>query len=393
MTGAITDTAPYRFGSRTADPVSVCYLLIPWLLYLHYGDRRILAQHYDGMKRWIDFLTSCSTDHLLEYSHYGDWAPPITEGLSESIGDSALARNTPGSLVSTGHYYYSATLLERISRVLGRTAEAAAYELLSNQIREAFNAHFWDEAAGGYDTNNQACNTLALYMGLTPENRKARVTENLVRDVEAHDYHLTTGNLCTKYIMEVLTEAGRGDVAFALATQTTYPSWGYMIVNGATTIWERWENATGTGMNSHNHPMYASVGAWFYRALAGIQTHPSGPGFGRFAVKPDVFSGLQYVNASLKTIRGLIESSWHLLNDRISLNVQVPVNSQAEVTIPKRTPKHLLVISESGKLLWTNGEQAGSVDGVLTVWEDAHAVTITIGSGAYHFAVEVVEYQ
>jgi len=155
-----------------------------------------------------------------------------------------------------------------MAEVLGNKVDADLYTSLADKIKEAYNLRFWDETSGGYGSNNQACNSFSLYMGLVPEVRTTRVLANLVRDVvELHDNHLTTGNLCTKYLLEVLTMQGYADVAFNLAVQTTYPSWGFMLANGATTVWERWENKTGSGMNSHNHPML-----WFCGFLV-LQGH------------------------------------------------------------------------------------------------------------------------
>ena len=272
-TGAISDTAPFRWGNRPADPVSVCYLLIPWLLYSHYGDRRTMAEHYGGMKRWVNFLTSCAgEDGIVAYSYYGDWAPPVGEGVAGSIGDSAVSRETPGTLVSTACYAYCARLLGQIGLVLGKRRDAAAYLRLAEEATSDFNRCFWDEEAGGYGGNNQSSNAIALYMGLVPAER---------REEEARDF---------KALVE-----GRPDLAYAIALQETYPSWGHMLAGGATTLWERWEHATGGGMNSHNHPMMGSVGAWFYRVLAGIRAHPGGPGFARFSVRPEIVPGLGWV--------------------------------------------------------------------------------------------------
>ncbi len=379
-TGAISDTAPFHWGSRPADPVSVCYLLIPWLLYQHYGDRRTLEDQYAGMKGWVDYLTSRAPDSIVEYSYYGDWAPPIAEGLAGSMGSSAVALRTPGTLISTAHYYYAAMLFVRIATVLGRDADAAEYQQLAERIYDSFNRHFWDEASGGYGSNNQASNVAALYMRLVPDERKTRVRANIIRDILDHDTHVTTGNLCSKYILEILTESGHGDLAYKLVTQTTYPSWGYMMEHGATTIWERWEQATGAGMNSHNHPMYASVGAWFYRALAGIQLQPDAVGFSRFAIRPIVPEELSSARATLKTVRGEVESAWEASGSGLSLNVRIPAGSQAEVRLPKSRGANQR-LSEGGKPIQPT-------NGILSVQEDAQAFVVTVGSGAYRFTVE-----
>ncbi|MBC8171774.1 MAG: family 78 glycoside hydrolase catalytic domain [Anaerolineae bacterium] len=386
--GTITDTAPYRWGVRPADPVSVCYLLIPWLLYCHYGDRHVLQTHYPGMKQWVDYLTTQAEACIVNYSYYGDWAPPITESIEGSLGSSAVARNTPGPLVSTAYYAYGAKLLSKIAHALGQDHEAAAQQKLFEQIRGAFNAAFWDETHGGYGTNNQACNSLALYIGLVPEERKAQVIANLVHDIKQQDCHLTTGNLCTKYVLEVLTEAGHGDLAFALATQTTYPSWGFMLLNGATTIWERWEQKTGSGMNSHNHPMFGSVGAWLYRRLAGIQVDETGPGFARFLICPSVPPDMKSARASLKTMRGIIECAWEVQGHEFSLKVQIPVGSEAQIRIPKFIPTDMVSIAESSIVLWAKGQEMGTLKDIHNLQQEGHAIAFTVGSGVYHFMVK-----
>lgn len=376
--GAITDTAPFHWGQRPADPVSVCYLLIPWLLYVHYGDARTMADRYGGMKAWVDYLTSRTTDGIVDYSYYGDWAPPVDLGIPGSLGSSAVSRDTPGRLVSTACYAYSARLLSQIARVLGNEADARAYAQLAAQVTDRYNAAYWDEASGGYGSNNQSCNAISLYMGLVPEARRSRTLANLVKAVERWDGHLTTGNICTKYLLEALTSGGRADVASLIASQETYPSWGYMLANGATTLWERWELATGAGMNSHNHPMLGSAAAWFYRACAGIQADPAGPGFERFDIRPAISTGLTFAWASLKTIRGTIECGWRVSGSGLDLDLVIPVGSQARVVLPAQPGATLM---EGEALLWKDERPLGGID----VQREAGTLVFQVGSGRYHF--------
>jgi alpha-L-rhamnosidase len=385
VTGAITDTAPFRWGSRPADPVSVSYLLIPWTLYLHYGDARTMTAHYSGFRAWVDYLTSRATDHVVSYSYYGDWAPPIDQGREGS----AVSASTPGELVSTGYYFYAASLLAQMATALGKADDAAHYSRLAAAIAATFRTRFYDPTTGGYGSNNQACNAFALYLGLVPKPQVAQVVANLVHDVaDLHGGHLTTGNLCTKYLLEVLTAHGHADLAYTVATQESYPSWGYMLANGATTIWERWEYATGGAMNSHNHPMYASIGAWFYNAVAGIAPDPEGPGFARFTVRPHPAGDLTHAAASLRTVRGLIESAWQLAGDRFTLQVTVPVGSAARIHIPKPPTGDPFHILEGDRVVWP-GDPATSADlGFTAIDEEAAAIVVTAGSGAYTFTRE-----
>src|SRR5690606_33322458 len=233
--GRITCTAPYRYGARPADPVSASYLLLAFSSYTYYGNKEILHQYYDGLKAWVDYLNTRTNDAgILEYSYYGDWSPPAAFGV-EGAGYGAISANTPGPLVSTGFLYHSADILAKIASIIGKQQDAADYQALAKRTSAAFNDQFWDEDAGGYDTNNLSCNSLALSFGLAQGDRKKKTVQSLVNDVEARNYHLTTGNIATKYLLEELTENGHIDVAYQVATQTSYPSWGYMLENGATT--------------------------------------------------------------------------------------------------------------------------------------------------------------
>ena len=252
---------------------------------------------------------------------------------------SGVSRDTPGALMSTGYLYYCSRLISKMAGLLGKEADAARYSGIAGEVKEAFNRRFWDEEAGGYGSNNQACNSFAISLGMPSDEMRERALENLVEDVKAHDYHLTTGNLCTKYLLEVLSEYGYEDVAYRIATQTTYPSWGFMLSMGATTIWERWEYLTGDAMNSHNHPMMGSIGSWFYKYLLGLVPDFDDPGFSTFTVKPCYPDGLDYASGSLKTVKGKISVSWERKGRSVSLKLTVPGNSTAVVYVPgKDTP-------------------------------------------------------
>ncbi|MGH7996000.1 MAG: glycoside hydrolase family 78 protein [Opitutaceae bacterium] len=330
--GAIADTAPYHWPTQPADPVSASYLLMGWFMYRYYGDSAPMADHYEGFKRWVDFLAGVARGYIVPYGRFGDWSPPAAEAVAGSAGAGAIAKATPLEFMSTGFLYYQSELLAKMATVLGKRGDARRYRELAQDVAAAFNAKYWNERVGGYGSNNQACNCFALWLHLVPERNVPRVVANLVADVERHGGHLSTGNLCTKYLMEALTEHGHADLAFRIATQKTYPSWGYMLANGATTLWERWEDLTEGGMNSHDHPMMGSVSAWFYKYLAGIQ--PAAPGFKRFTVRPYIVRGLTWVRASYRTGYGEIRSEWMNENGVFTLKVGVPVNTSATIGIP-----------------------------------------------------------
>ncbi|HWK59447.1 MAG TPA: family 78 glycoside hydrolase catalytic domain [Parapedobacter sp.] len=373
--GRITCTAPYRYGARPADPVSASYLLLAFSSYEYYGNKQVLHQHYAGLKAWVDYLNTRTNDAgILEYSYYGDWSPPAAFGV-EGAGYGAISKNTPGPLVSTGFLYHSADILAKIASIIGKQQDAAAYQALATRTSVAFNNQFWDEEAGGYGTNNQSCNSLALSFGLAQGDRKVRTVESLVKDVKERGYHLTTGNICTKYLLEELTENGHIDVAYRIATQTTYPSWGFMIENGATTLWERWEYETGGSMNSHNHPMMGSVGSWLYKYLLGIRPTIEKPGFEAFVIKPYIPSGLDASEGTYQSIRGEVKSAWHKTGNRLVFEVGVPGNSVATVYVPAAGLRRLTI---DGKPYQKH------TYAVFERQEGAYAV-FTVPSGDYHF--------
>jgi alpha-L-rhamnosidase len=373
--GSITDTAPFKWGMRPADPVSASYLLQAWFLYQHYGDTRALADHFDGFKAWTDFLASKSMDGIVTYGYYGDWAPPSAYTVEGSLGSSAVSKDTPVQLMSTGYLYYCSRLLSSMAQILGRKDDKTKYDALAQKVGEAFNREYWNDAVGGYGANNQSANSFALFLGLVPQKQVPRVVDNLVKDVKVAGGHLTTGNLCTKYLLEALTTYGRADVAYEIVTQKTYPSWGYMLANGATTLWERWEELTGGGMNSHNHPMMGSVSSWFYKYLGGINTDPQAPGFKRIVIHPYPVGDLTWVRSEYTSMYGVIRSAWRREGKTFRLNLTVPVNTTATVYVPASNVSHVT----------EGGNPAASAAGVEWMRNEDGAVIFEVGSGDYEF--------
>ncbi len=391
-TGAITDTAPYVYGNRPADPVS-CYLVVAYSVYTHYDDKRILEEYYESMKKWVNYLVRQSRDYILSYSYFGDWASPIGYSITESIGSGAVSSITPGELISTGYLYYNVKLLSKIAHILQRYSDEKDYKELGEKIKEAFNSKFLDCDRNQYATGSQASNIFPLFLDVVPEENKKQIINNIIRDVlEVHKGHLSTGNQCTKYLLEVLTALGFVDVAYTIATQTTYPSWGYMIKHGATTIWERWEIMTGSGMNSYDHPMNGAIGAWFYKCLAGIIPTEDNPGFGKFIIKPSIPKDLKWVRCSLKTIKGTIVSNWERKDDAFLLEIQVPFNTMAKVYIPKLQFRDKnLKIEEGTKKIFEDHQLLTRENWIMDCKEENEYIILTVGSGSYLFTVRVSE--
>ncbi|MFC5406693.1 alpha-L-rhamnosidase [Cohnella soli] len=392
-TGAIADTAPYRWGFRPADPVVSCYLTIPLLLYRHYGNKRVLVQHYEGLKGWTEYLANEAEDFIVKRSYFGDWASPVIDCEPQSDGDGAISKGTPGELMSTAHFYWNARLLAQIAAILDKPEEEEQFATLARKIKEAFNRSFFDEEANRYVQGSQGSQAIALRFGLVREDKVEDVVGHLVRDIEqVHDDHLSTGNQCTKHMLETLAEHGRIETAYRIVTQTTYPSWGFMIANGATTIWERWEYDIGNEMNSRNHPMHANVGSWFYKVLAGINADDSARGFDKMVIKPYPTSDLTFVNASLKTINGSVEVQWVRRDGEFILKANIPANSRAKLCMPVPLSGSMaFIVREGNDTVWADGRFVEGTSGVYGGSMREGYVELDVGSGGYVFTIKHTE--
>lgn len=382
-TGSIADTAPHRRAQNPADPVCVSYLLLPWLSYLFYGNKRLLTESYEGLKKWTKYLYSMTYNGIVMYSYWGDWASP----QSECIENTPVSKHTPGILMSTGYLYYCFTLLSKMANILCKPDDMAEMKEKAVEIGEAFNRKFFNRDKGYYGNGSQGANAFALYLGLVPKEYINVVVDYLVNDIEKnHNGHLSTGNLCTKYLLEVLSEYGKVDTAFKIATQTTYPSWGYMLQKGATTIWERWEYETGASMNSHNHAMYGSISAWFYKYLAGIVPREDDPAFGSFIVRPHIPAGLDRVSASLDTIKGKISVSWNKSENGFELFVVVPANSNAHIYLPIAKHMNNDKVEINEKIAWKKGDFY-PVSGITNMEESENEIIFHAVSGEYRLCI------
>ncbi len=379
--GSLPDTVPPYLGRLyPADPAwGAAYITIAWYLYQFYGDEAVLERHFDSMKDYISFLRANAEGFIIKtLGKYGDWCPP----------GSIAPKRTPVELTSTWYFYHDTLTLSRIARILNRPADQRELMTLAHDIKEAFNRGFLQE--GEYAVNRfapvdrspgQTSNVLPLYLDMVPSDRKAQVLNRLLHSVvDEQDYHLDTGILGTRYLLDVLTDMGYADVAFKVATQETYPGWGYMVREGATTLWERWEKITGGGMNSHNHIMLGSVDAWFYRVVAGISCIE--PGWAKIRFKPPVFSGLESAHASLETVRGKVSIAWQRDETHLTLDLVVPVGSVAQVFIPVLGERQ--TISEGNNVLWLDGAAGtGMFPWMTQVLPDGKYVRFECGSGEY----------
>jgi alpha-L-rhamnosidase len=325
--GQFTCCCPYYFGGLPADPVCSSYLIAAYEAWMHTGNLDLIRESFDGLAAWEDYLLSRSRNFIVEYSYYGDWAAPYYACEGGEI-DAAKNAQTEGILMSTGYSYLNCRLLSEMADALGRSGDAAKYRSLAGKVQSAF-LEKWHDGRGKIGKGSEGAQAFALWLGILPEDARQAAADLMAKDLTDRGYRFTTGNLCTRYLLDTLAEYGHMKEAWTLLTKETYPSWGYMIQNEATTVWERFELKKNPGMNSHNHPMYGAVGYFFYSKLAGIT--PLAPGWERFRVAPVLPEGLLSVHAVLDTVKGDLSVRWAVRYGKKYLFLQIPFGTKAEV--------------------------------------------------------------
>jgi alpha-L-rhamnosidase len=351
-------------------------VVIPWTMYLSYGDTRVLEKQYPSMTRWVEYMRNRAGDDFVWDGdfHFGDWL------AFASTSPDYPGATTGKDLIATAFFAHSTDLLGRMARVLGKHDDAARYGELLAKIKSAFRREFVTEK-GRVGENTQTAYVLALHFDLLPDDLRPAVAERLAREVRQRG-HLTTGFLGTPYLCHVLSRFGYLDEAYLLLNREQYPSWLYPVKQGATTIWERWDGQKpdgsfqDVGMNSFNHYAYGAVGEWMYRVMAGIEIDEAAPGYKHILIQPRPGGGFTSARASHDSLYGRVTSAWELKDRRFELSVEIPANTLATVRLPKA---NLAAVTESGKPL------AGG-DGIVRVRQDGDAVVAEIGSGHYRFA-------
>ena len=328
--GKIADTAPFYTGFRPADPVVVCYLLLGLKSYRFYGDKEVLQNNYKNYKMWVDFLTKQSNENgAVLYSSFGDWCPPGNYLPDEDPQNS----NTPGVFVSSAYYYWHLNCISEIALILGKNKEANKYKKLAEKTKIAFNKKYFDEKKCVYSTGTQSTAAIALNLGLVPKEYSKELAKKLNLDIIKLNYHTTTGNQAYRHMFDALTAYGYENTLHKLLVNPEYPGWGYMIACNATTIWERWENEIQQKMHSFCHPMFASFDAWFFNSIAGINVAKNSVAADRIIIKPVILKDLDYVQASIKFLRGKVCCCWKKTLDKIEYKIIIPPNTFAEIHI------------------------------------------------------------
>lgn len=339
--GAATNVVPDVLnGAGGATGWADVTTIIPWNMYLVYGDKGFLERQYPSMKAWVDYMTHNSVNDLWNKGrHFGDW---LSYRSPNDDGSDAI---TDKYEIAQCFYAHSTQLLINAAKVLGKTDDARQYEELLKKIKDAYN-HEYVTASGRLMSNTQTAYVLALQFDMLPEATRPVAAKYLADNIQMYNNHLTTGFLGTPYLCHVLSRFGYDDLAYKLLLQDTYPSWLYPVKKGATTIWERWDgikpdgNFQASSMNSFNHYAYGAIGDWMYRVMAGIDTDPDYPGYKKIIIKPHPGGKITYCKASLKTQYGIISVNWHIEDDKFKMDVVVPKNTTAAVFVPDADGKN-----------------------------------------------------
>lgn len=346
--GSVSDVCPAYwpfYNDNVTWPSS--FVIIPDMLWDQYGDTRLVKTIYPGMRKWIEHMKGYMQGDLINKDNYGDWCVP-PENLHEIHSQDPM-RQTNGELLASAYFYHDLNLMTRYAKLLGKNEDAAEYEALAAKMRTAFNAKFLKPDVPQYDNGSMTSSVLPVFFGLAPEDLRAALVDRVAHQIMVVNRgHTGTGLIGGQFLMRTLSNYGHADVAWTLATQSTYPSWGYMVKEGATTIWELWNgNTADPAMNSGNHVMLiGDLTEWLYEYLGGIRPDLTDPAFQRIILKPMLVPGLNYVKASHDSLYGDITSDWGIKDGLFTWKVSIPANTTATVYIPAKTEDG---VKEGGK--------------------------------------------
>jgi alpha-L-rhamnosidase len=356
---AIIPTSGWGYHWANGPDWTSTIAIIPWNIYLFYGDSRILEQNYDNIKRYVDYIDLNYPSGLTDWG-LGDWVP--------------VKSVTPKEFTSSLYYYVDAVILSKAAGILGNISDEKKYAQLAERIKSALNDKYLNRETGMYGTGLQTELSAALHWGIVPEELKNKVAANLALRVETDNKHIDVGLLGTKTILNALSENGYPDLAYEVASQETFPSWGWWIVNGATTFFENWPLDASRDI-SMNHIMFGEINAWYYKALGGIFPDEMQPGFKNVILKPNFVPGLDQFEASHNGPYGKIVSSWHRKGKSVEYQIKVPANSTATL--------HL-----QGTLIQEGGKPVDKNPMITVVEHKEKLATMLLKPGIYHFRIQ-----
>ena len=386
--GRIPNTSPLMLGGEGGGIAwGSAYILIPWWIYQYYEDIDILEEHYESMKEYMTYLENLAAENdenpdeayiINEFGGYwdslGEWEAPVRDRTGP---------NNP--LTNTYYWYLDVQTFANIAGVLGDQEERQSYLELADSIKQAFNEKFFIPEQNLYGTEElyQGYLLFALSGDLVPEEHRQAVLDNLIHDIQVtSNGHLGTGILGTKHLINVLAEEGREAVLHEIVTQTTFPSWGHWIENGATTLWESWDSE-----RSHNHQMFGTVNEYLYKYLAGIQAPTNigtSVGYREIHIKPYIPEDMQWVEASVETVRGKVSSKWEKIENGLRLELTIPANTTGSVNIPTLDWSGIQIL-ESGEVIFEEGQVAENIPGIISGREGDGFVELDLKSGNYQF--------
>jgi alpha-L-rhamnosidase len=314
----IIPTGGWGYGTANGTDWTSTIAIIPWNLYMFYGDNRALSDNYSNIKAYVNYVESISPAGLTIFGR-GDWVPVKSSSSLE--------------YTSSIYFYVDANILAKAAKLFGNQQDYTYYSALAAKIKQAINNKYFNKQTCLYGSGVQTELSMALQWGIVPDQYRARLAENLAKRVAADGMHLDVGVLGAKAILNALSDNGQGETAYKLAAQDTYPSWGWWIVNGATTLYENWDINAARDI-SLNHMMFGEIGGWFFKGLGGIKPDEQHPGFKNVLLQPSFVSGLDFFNASHDGPYGKIVSSWVRAGNAIMYNVTIPANSSATVRFP-----------------------------------------------------------
>ncbi|MDS0300626.1 family 78 glycoside hydrolase catalytic domain [Halogeometricum sp. S1BR25-6] len=372
--GYVPDVIPNKNQEDPADPTwSITRVMIPWYLYLHDGNERLLREQYEGMRDYLDYWYDVSEDGIVtdEYGKFGDW-------LTFENADGR--RGLPHDLYNTAFCYQVTDTFAKIADVVGSEADAENYRERAEHIKTRFNDRFFDAEENVYGPGTQSSYAVPLFLGMVPESAVDAVASNLAEKVRSDGRKLKTGFLGTRPLIHTLANHGYDELAYDVVSQPEQPGWVYMARNGATTMWERWnsDESVGSGMNSLNHSPYTHVSEFFYEVLAGIKLGDE-PVTDHVTVEPSLVDDLEWVSASVDTSAGELAVEWEREEESYELDVTVPWNGSATVRLPDAAGAS---VTESG-----DDVTEGAPDGVSAVERDGDDVVLDVGAGSYSFSV------
>ncbi|MDB5326961.1 MAG: rhamnosidase [Phycisphaerales bacterium] len=335
-------------------------ILVPWQVFQWYGDEELLRRQYPTMQRYLNYLTSRATDHIVSHG-LGDW-------YDLGPNPPGFAQLTPIALTATATYFHDAEVLSMAANRLGFADDSAKYKAVANEIRSAFNATFYDAGTHQYATKSQTSLAMPLVMGLAPEHDRAAILENLVADVKDHDTNLTSGDVGYRYLLRALAAAGRSDVVFAMNSRSDRPGYGMMLAKGETSLTEAWNAQP---QSSLNHFMLGHIQEWFYANLAGLSQAASSIAFDRIVIQPNPVGDVTHASATYASARGEIRVAWSITGGVVTLDCVIPPNTTATVHLPTRDPTS---IREGDKTIADIAE-------VRLISPS----TFAVDSGTYHF--------